>query len=220
MAIGVNWAEIWAPVWDPVWVQSLVTVPDVVGQSQASATAEIEALGLVVAVATAHSSTVPAGDVISQSPTAGSEVSAGATVTITVSLGEAAVQESTAGGFLYAFEREQARRRRERKRRAELEQESERIADETTREIARILREQEAKDARRAELQRLSQLVDSYAQRNQETELNARVQKAIAKAATKQTLWALYALERELQRAIEEEQFLLSALRVFIEYEH
>lgn len=66
-----------------------VTVPDVVGQSQASGTAEIEAEGLVVAVQTAHSSTVPAGDIISQSPAAGSEVSAGSTVTITVSLGEA-----------------------------------------------------------------------------------------------------------------------------------
>jgi hypothetical protein len=87
------WADgFWA---DDFWASGLwsaeepVTVPDVVGQSQASATAEIEGVGLVVAVVTAHSSTVPAGDVISQSPIAGSEVSAGATVTITVSLGEA-----------------------------------------------------------------------------------------------------------------------------------
>jgi hypothetical protein len=129
-------------------------------------------------------------------------------------------EDRPAGGLVYHYEREMARRRRERKRRAEREEESERIADETTREIARILREQEAKDARRAELQRLSQLVDAYAAGDAEAALNERVQKAIAKAAAKHTTWALFALERELQRAIDEEDFMLQALSAFIEYEH
>lgn len=70
----------------------LVPVPDVVGQSQASGTAELEGDLFVVAVETAYSSTVPAGDIISQQPTAGTEAVEGSTVTITVSLGESPAQ--------------------------------------------------------------------------------------------------------------------------------
>lgn len=76
-----------------------VTVPDVVGQDQASATAEIEAEGLVVAVAQAYSDSVAAGNVISQDPIAGSEVSPGSTVTITVSLGAQQASADNSGGW-------------------------------------------------------------------------------------------------------------------------
>src|SRR5690606_41408859 len=55
-----------------------VTVPDVVGQTQAEATAALQAAGFVVAVVTAASSTVPIGAVISQAPTGGAEGTAGA----------------------------------------------------------------------------------------------------------------------------------------------
>lgn len=68
---------------------TLVEVPDVVGQSEASATAELEALLFVVEVQTAYSNTVPVGDVISQSPIAGVDALEGSTVIIIVSLGEA-----------------------------------------------------------------------------------------------------------------------------------
>jgi hypothetical protein len=73
------------------WADVGVTVPDVVGETQAAGTATLEGDGFVVAVVTAYSSTVPAGTIISQSPGAGAEVPAGSTVTITVSLGEAPV---------------------------------------------------------------------------------------------------------------------------------
>ena len=65
-----------------------VTVPDVVGQTQADATTALQSAGFVVAVVTAASSTVPAGAVISQVPAGGAEATAGSTVTITVSTGE------------------------------------------------------------------------------------------------------------------------------------
>lgn len=65
----------------------LATVPDVVGETQAQATTDIQAVGFVVAVATDYSSSVAAGIVISQSPTGGSSAIVGSTVTITVSLG-------------------------------------------------------------------------------------------------------------------------------------
>lgn len=65
------------------------TVPDVVGQSEASATAELEGAGFVVEVISGYSATVPLGDVASQAPAAGASADEGSTVTITVSLGPA-----------------------------------------------------------------------------------------------------------------------------------
>lgn len=80
------------------WAESGVEVPDVVGETQAAGTATLEGEGFVVAVDTAHSSTVAAGDIISQSPSAGAEVPAGSTVTIIVSLGEAPVSDNKGAG--------------------------------------------------------------------------------------------------------------------------
>jgi beta-lactam-binding protein with PASTA domain len=65
-----------------------VTVPNVVGMTQANASTAITAAGLVVGtVSSASSSSVPAGQVISQSPGAGSSAASGSTVNITVSSG-------------------------------------------------------------------------------------------------------------------------------------
>jgi hypothetical protein len=116
------------------------------------------------------------------------------------------------GGWTTAINRELQRRASERRRRKKLEEESEAIEAETDRQIALLLREQEAKDARKAELERLSALVASIDLRAELPELSERVQKAIKVAATKQTTWALFQLERELQRAQEEEDFVLQAL--------
>lgn len=222
MALGAIWADgLWdEAIWDKqIWLQSedLIEVPDVVGQAQASAVSTLEGAGFVVSVQEAHSSAVEKGLVISQSPAAGSQRPAGATITITVSLGES--EERFAGGFIAAYQRELARRRREREKRRKLEEESERIEEETSREIARLLREREARDARRAELQRLSDLVARFARGNDEAALSERVQKAIRKAAEKQTAWSLFQLEREMRRALEEEEFILRALKVWIEYD-
>lgn len=138
------------------------------------------------------------------------------TITITAAL---EVSSASGGyGFWNEYDREQIRRKRRRKELADLEAERERIEDEQAREIAKLLQEQEAKDARREELQRLSSLVASYSQANAPSELSPRVQKAIAVAAERQTTWALMALDRELRRAREEEEFLLEALKFAIEY--
>ena len=70
----------------------LVTVPDVVGLPQAQAEANIGAAGLAVGdVAQQHSDSVPAGNVISQDPTAGSSVAPGSPVDPVISLGPAPV---------------------------------------------------------------------------------------------------------------------------------
>jgi eukaryotic-like serine/threonine-protein kinase len=68
----------------------LVAVPTVIGLSRDSAEAQISEAGLVPAVQEAESEE-PEGEVISQDPSAGSELRVGSTVTITVSTGIAQV---------------------------------------------------------------------------------------------------------------------------------
>jgi RHS repeat-associated protein len=71
---------------------ALVAVPDVVGQTQASAESAITGAGLAVGTVTTQSSgTVPAGSVISQDPAAGAQVAPGSAVNLVVSTGPALV---------------------------------------------------------------------------------------------------------------------------------
>jgi len=68
-----------------------IAVPDVVGLSQAQATADINAAGLVVGTVTQQNdNNVPVGDVISQDPVAATLVLPGAAVNLTISQGPAA----------------------------------------------------------------------------------------------------------------------------------
>jgi serine/threonine-protein kinase len=64
-----------------------VSVPNVVGSSQAGATLALQGRGLQVTVVTAPSAEVAAGNVIAQDPVANESVPAGSRVTITVSSG-------------------------------------------------------------------------------------------------------------------------------------
>ena len=69
-----------------------VSVPNVVGQTQATAEAAIEAAGLMVGtVTTAYDATVPAGNVISQNPAGGTSALPGTAVDLVVSTGRAPV---------------------------------------------------------------------------------------------------------------------------------
>lgn len=67
--------------------QSTVKVPDVVGLTSADARTAIESAGLVERTATEYSDTVPAGNVIDQTPASGSNVTPGSAVTVSISLG-------------------------------------------------------------------------------------------------------------------------------------
>ena len=64
--------------------QAPVAVPNVVGQSQSSATAELQSKGFSVTTSPQSSTTVKPGDVISTSPVPGTKVAPGSTVTIVV----------------------------------------------------------------------------------------------------------------------------------------
>ena len=71
--------------------QAQVTVPEVRGKTRAAASTSLTSLGLVVSVGTVFS-TQPTGIVVSQGPTAGSTVTKGSTVTISVSKGPTPVR--------------------------------------------------------------------------------------------------------------------------------
>ncbi|MBI3801747.1 MAG: PASTA domain-containing protein, partial [Deltaproteobacteria bacterium] len=71
-----------------IQVSAPVTVPNVVGQTQANAESTLGAAGLTVGVtSTANSTTVPAGQVISQNPVAGTSVAPGSAVNLVISTG-------------------------------------------------------------------------------------------------------------------------------------
>jgi hypothetical protein len=81
----------------------LVAVPNVVGLTQAAASAAITGAGLVVGTVTSASSpTVPAGSVISSTPTAGTQVRQGAAVNLVVSTGPALVAVPNVVGLTQA----------------------------------------------------------------------------------------------------------------------
>ena len=81
----------------------MVTVPGVVGMTQADAQAAIVAAKLTVgAVTTANSSTVPAGSVISQNPAGGSSTAEGSPVALVISLGPVMVNVPNLVGMTQA----------------------------------------------------------------------------------------------------------------------
>ena len=188
---------------------SPVEIPDVVGETQAAGTTELETAGFVVAVATAYSSSVAAGLIISQDPVGGTFAYAGSTVTITVSLGAEPQSEDAAGGweFWAAAERHRRERERRRKRLQEIEAETQDIQDALDREIAQRLKEGEEADERRKELERLEALVTKYAKDASLTEqLPKRVAESMRHADEKRSRDALLALQREISLMLEEEE--------------
>lgn len=124
------------------------------------------------------------------------------------------VDESSGGWSNYFdvnYEREIVRRRRQRLEQRELEQETEAIPNEIDREIALLLRDQEAKAAKRAELDRLRILADSLKAEEARLAYGERVAQALDRAMAKGSFSALEALDREIQRAREEEESVILA---------
>ena len=77
-----------------------VAVPNVVGQTQAAATTAITGAGLVLGTVTQQSSsTVASGEIISESPAAGTHVASGSAVNLVVSTGGSSVGDGGGGGL-------------------------------------------------------------------------------------------------------------------------
>lgn len=199
------------------WAETGITVPDVVGETQAAGTATLEGDGFVVAVVTAHSSTVPAGEIISQQPQSGAEVPEGSTVTITVSLGEAPAQdEGNSGGWAFFLKYEQERDRRRKKRREieEAEEAAEQLPDPVDKEIAQLLQKQEREDEKRTEIERLRTLVKQHADDEAQRALTQRAREALERVKARQTPASLYKFDKELRRQLEEEEMAILLLLI------
>ena len=220
------WSDgLWA---DGFWAADLwatdepVEVPDVVGETQAAGTTELETALFVVSVATAYSDLVAEGLIISQSPEGGEFAASGSTVTITVSLGPEPVvvsDDQPTGGWLFLnlYEAEQRRRRKRDKERRELEEETDRIEDELDRAIAQELRKQEAIDEKRDNLNRLKEIAKKNADLEAVRAYSERVHTAFVRALAQENYSALEALDRELRRAQEEEDFMAQALMILLD---
>lgn len=123
--------------------------------------------------------------------------------------------DQPSGGWWYAYDHEYRRRERERKALQEAEDRTEQIQDDIERAIAKELRKQEAEAYRLKELQRLSTLAEQHSKELQE--IASESAKIAAERAIRQGNYsAMEALERELYRMREEEEFLLQAVQMVI----
>lgn len=122
--------------------------------------------------------------------------------------------EVTGGGWLFLnqYELEKQRRRARDRRRKQLEEESERIEDATDRQIAQLLRVQEAKDDKREDYERLATLARANADLDAARRYSERVATAYARVLAQGNYSAIEALDREMKRAAEEEEFLLLSI--------
>ena len=119
------------------------------------------------------------------------------------------VAESNAGGWEFFFRYEQERDRRRKKRLEQLEaEEATQELPPVDREIAQFLHKQERQDERRAEIERLKALVLEHTPKD----LPPRVASAFERAAARQTISSLLNLERELRKAMEDEEHLVLML--------
>src|SRR5258708_36404067 len=104
---SINWLTNGAQYWIGFnqWTYTPTAVPNVVGSTETAADSAVTAAGLVVGTdASASSSTVPSGSVISQSPSAGALANAGDPVTLTISSGPPQVAVPNVVGMTEANE--------------------------------------------------------------------------------------------------------------------
>ena len=143
---------------------------------------------------------------------AGSITIAGQDVSLSLAAAPASAEQPS-GGWWQAFERDYERHKARRKREEEENAEIEAIPDVVSREIAQLLREQEAKDAERAELERLRSIARSY----DGGEIDAKFNRALEVAANARSLAAARVLAQEVARVREEEEFLMTAALLVID---
>lgn len=123
----------------------------------------------------------------------------------------------TGGGFWEAFERVGRRRKRRLEELEEQEQELQQIKDETDREIALLLKEQERQETEEQERSRLAELARRYTTERSKDLFGDRIAKAMARAAVQGNFSAIEAFLREVQKAQEEELFLINATIIMLE---
>jgi hypothetical protein len=143
-------------------------------------------------------------------------------VTDVEGVGEAAsseapiVEQPSGGWFNVRYEQELRRRAAKRAKQRKLDEETAAIPQPVDREIGLLLREQEAKEQKREELERLRDLAVRLDAERARLDYGERVSKALERAVQKGNYSALEALDREIQRAQEEEESAMLAITLLI----
>ena len=128
-----------------------------------------------------------------------------------------AVSEAFTGGFWYAYDLARDRYKKRLKELDELEEQAKEIADETDREIAQFLHADQRQEVEAEERKRLQELARNYSDSQASNLLGERVAKAMARASVQGNFSAVEAFMREVERAREEEDWLLRATMLLIE---
>lgn len=192
-----------------------VEVPDVTGETQVAGTTTLEGEGFVVAVETAYSDSVVEGLIISQSPVGGSFAANGSTVTITVSLGPEPQEQEGGGGpdprkleeYWYWLEKAKEQLRQQQARRERDREQIAQIKEETDREIAKILKEDQEAERQAEELSELRAYVE-----HAPVVQSQRMRDLIRNAVNDDTDRALAKLRRVMAREAEDEEAIVVAL--------
>ena len=126
-----------------------------------------------------------------------------------IQAGDVVEEEANAGGWYFRFEQEQFRKRDERRKRKQAKEKAKEITSDIDRQLALAERALEERQARDAELERLTSLVSEY--QSELTEQSEKIAKAAERVLEEDSFAAKEILERELMRDLEERQFLIMA---------
>ena len=117
------------------------------------------------------------------------------------------------GGFIQAFEIALAEREAKEREIEQLEYEAQQIQDSLDRKLAFEFRKQEKEELKLKEYKRIKKLAENH--KKEVLELGDRVRKALDRAIQQETFSALEALDREIRKAREEEEFLTKSVWEF-----
>jgi hypothetical protein len=122
---------------------------------------------------------------------------------------DAALDATGGYGFYASYERALKQKRNRDRELEEAEAAQRQLQDETERELARFLQEQERKDAERQNIERLRKLVN---QANAAELQDERIRQALEFAQLRQSQASLEKLQREIEKQQDEEAFVLMLL--------
>jgi hypothetical protein len=112
-------------------------------------------------------------------------------------------------GFYFHYELLAARRRKRKRELQEAEEAAERLKDEVDREIALLMQERERKREFQSNIERLGRLVTKFSSELETQAMSERVRIAFSRAVAQESVSAYLALQREVDRALEEEEIAL-----------
>lgn len=171
---------------------------------------------------TAAPGTVNNGDTVTARHTSSAALSTATDTVVTIggvsdtftSTTTSVAASEASGGWFFEFESHRERRRKRQQELDDAEEEAEKLQNKIDREIAQLLHEQERKDEKRKDLERIKSLVKRYESVTPAEISSERVLKALAEAKKKATTANLERLQREFERMCQEEDDFLALVMI------